>query len=99
MIALFVVARFAGDPDAAIVDMDYVTLHGVLSEAELALIEPVFEQFIHGGVPGMGRDFCDMSGPYDRKFEESHTTTRSTGRPFSAHWSLVEGQSRLQDAY
>lgn len=48
----------------------YVTLRGVVSEEELAAIEPEFARFIRGEVPGMGRDFCDMSGPYDRKFED-----------------------------
>lgn len=48
----------------------YVTLRGVLSEEEKAAIEPEFERFIRGEVPGMGRDFCDMSGPYGRKFED-----------------------------
>lgn len=48
----------------------YVTLRGVVCEEELAAIEPEFELFIRGAVPGMGRDFCDMSGPYDRKFED-----------------------------
>lgn len=48
----------------------YVTLRDVLTEDELAAIEPEFERFIRGEVAGMGRDFCDMSGPYDRKFED-----------------------------
>jgi len=48
----------------------YLVLSDVLSEAELAPIEAVFERFIHGQVPGMGRDFCDMSGPYGRAFED-----------------------------
>ncbi|WP_219893040.1 phytanoyl-CoA dioxygenase family protein [Aquisediminimonas profunda] len=48
----------------------YVTLRDVLTEEELAAIEPEFERFIRGEVPEMGRDFCDMSGPYDRKFED-----------------------------
>lgn len=48
----------------------YVTLRGVMTEEELAAIEPDFESFIRGEVAGMGRDFCDMSGPYDRKFED-----------------------------
>jgi ectoine hydroxylase-related dioxygenase (phytanoyl-CoA dioxygenase family) len=48
----------------------YVTLRAVLSEDELAMIEPEFERFIRGEVPGMGRDFCDMSGPYGRAFED-----------------------------
>jgi hypothetical protein len=48
----------------------YVTLRGVMAEAEIAALEPDFAAFIAGEVPGMGRDFCDMSGPYDRKFED-----------------------------
>lgn len=48
----------------------YVTLPAVMGEDELAVIEPQFERFIRGEVPGMGRDFCDMSGPYGRAFEE-----------------------------
>lgn len=48
----------------------YVTLGSVMSEEELAPIEGVFEQFITGQVADMGRDFCDMSGPYDRTFED-----------------------------
>lgn len=48
----------------------YLTLPDVVSEAELAEIERTFERFISGQVPGMGRDFCDMSGPYGRAFED-----------------------------
>lgn len=47
----------------------YVTLTEVLTEEELAQIEPTFDSFIRGEVPDMGRDFCDMSGPYGRAFE------------------------------
>jgi Phytanoyl-CoA dioxygenase (PhyH) len=48
----------------------YLTLPDVLSEAELGQVEPTFERFIGGQVAGMGRDFCDMSGPYGRAFED-----------------------------
>lgn len=48
----------------------YVMLRGVLTEEEIAAIEPTFESFIRGEVPDMERDFCDMSGPYGRKFED-----------------------------
>jgi phytanoyl-CoA hydroxylase len=48
----------------------YVTLYAVLSELELAEIEPEFERFMRGEVSRMGRDFCDMSGPYGRAFED-----------------------------
>lgn len=48
----------------------YLILPDVLTEAELAPLEAVFEGFIRGEVSGMGRDFCDMSGPYGRAFED-----------------------------
>ena len=48
----------------------YITLRGVMTEEELAPIDADFGRFIRGEVAGMGRDFCDMSGPYDRKFED-----------------------------
>ena len=48
----------------------YLVLPQVLTEAELAPLELVFERFIRGEVSGMGRDFCDMSGPYGRAFED-----------------------------
>lgn len=48
----------------------YVTLRGVMDDAELDEIGSVFDQFIRGEVADMGRDFCDMSGPYDRRFED-----------------------------
>jgi phytanoyl-CoA hydroxylase len=48
----------------------YVVLDDVISEEELAPIEKIYDQFMRGEVEGMNRDFCDMSGPYTRKFEE-----------------------------
>ena len=48
----------------------YLILPDVLRAAELEPIEAVFERFIRGQVSGMGRDFCDMSGPYGRAFED-----------------------------
>lgn len=48
----------------------YVLLEDVISESELAPLEEVYQQFMRGEVSGMGRDFCDMSGPYTRAFED-----------------------------
>jgi hypothetical protein len=48
----------------------YLVLPDVLTEAELLPLEATFERFIRGEVSGMGRDFCDMSGPYGRAFED-----------------------------
>jgi len=47
-----------------------ITLSDVMTEEELAPIEAHFQEFVTGQVAGMGRDFCDMSGPYDRSFED-----------------------------
>jgi hypothetical protein len=47
-----------------------LVLPDVVTEAELAPLEQVFGRFIRGEVTGMGRDFCDMSGPYGRAFED-----------------------------
>ncbi len=48
----------------------YIVVENVVSEAELAPIEAIYQQFMQGDVAGMGRDFCDMSGPYTRAFED-----------------------------
>jgi hypothetical protein len=48
----------------------YLVLPEVVSEAELGPLELTFERFMRGEVAGMGRDFCDMSGPYGRAFED-----------------------------
>jgi len=50
-------------------EQGYVVLDDVLSDAELLPIEALYEPFIRGEVPHMGRDLCDMSGPYTRRFE------------------------------
>lgn len=51
----------------------YLVIPDFLGEAELQSIERVFERFLKGDsklVEAMGRDFCDMSGPYDRAFAD-----------------------------
>ncbi len=48
----------------------FTILEDVLSEAEIANFEDTFNLFLHGRVVGMGRDLCDMSGPYDRAFRD-----------------------------
>ena len=63
----------------------YVTLRDVLTEAELAPLVAEFERFIRGEMPGMGRDFCDMSGPYDRKFEDFSLVNAVLPRKYQPH--------------
>ena len=52
-------------------DLGYIVLNDVLSEDEMAAIDPWFEHFISGKeMHRMGRDFCDMSQPYGTPFED-----------------------------
>lgn len=48
----------------------YLVLRQVVTAPELAAIDDVFDTFARGGVTGMGKDFCDMSGGLDRKPED-----------------------------
>lgn len=48
----------------------YIVLDDVITEEELAPIELIYDQFMRGEVLDMNRDFCDMSGPYTRAFED-----------------------------
>jgi len=41
-----------------------VTIPNVLSEAEIAEIEAVFDRFLSGEIPVPAKDFCDMSKPF-----------------------------------
>lgn len=48
----------------------YLVLRGFLSEQEIRPIEETYQRFLNGEISGMGRDLCDMSGPYSRPFDE-----------------------------
>lgn len=45
-------------------------LSNVLTEEEVVEIEKVFQQFLNRELPVPGKDFCDMSKPFDTPFEE-----------------------------
>ena len=47
-------------------DEGYVHLRGLLSAAELEEIAALYDRFVHQDIPVPGRDYCDMSGTYDR---------------------------------
>lgn len=63
----------------------FILLEQVMTEEELAPIEAEFERFIQGQVPDMGRDFCDMSGPYGRSFEEFSLVNAVLPRKYRPH--------------
>jgi ectoine hydroxylase-related dioxygenase (phytanoyl-CoA dioxygenase family) len=47
----------------------WVHLRGVLDESELAAIEATYERFLRREIVVPGRDFCDMTGDYERPAE------------------------------
>jgi hypothetical protein len=65
----------------------YLVLPDVVAETELLPLETTFQRFIQGRVTGMGRDFCDMSGPYERAFEDFNLINAVLPRRYDA--SLV----------
>ena len=48
----------------------YLVLREFLREEGIVPIEEVYQRFLHGQYENMGRDLCDMSGPYSRPFAE-----------------------------
>jgi ectoine hydroxylase-related dioxygenase (phytanoyl-CoA dioxygenase family) len=49
----------------------YIVIHDVLTEAEMADIDPWFDHFVAGKeAENMARDFCDMSQPYGTPLEK-----------------------------
>lgn len=48
----------------------YVHLRGVLSEQEVAALEPDYERFLRREIEVPDKDFCDMAGDYSRPVEE-----------------------------
>lgn len=48
----------------------WVTLPGFLAEAELRPLEDLYMRFLRREIPVRGRDYCDMTGEYDRPIED-----------------------------
>ncbi len=48
----------------------YLVINDFLSEEEMQPLEEYFQAFTTGQYENMGRDFCDMSGPYSRDVED-----------------------------
>lgn len=48
----------------------WVTLPGFLAEAELRPLEDLYMRFLRREIPVRGRDYCDMTGEYDKPIED-----------------------------
>jgi hypothetical protein len=51
-------------------EQGYLVLNDFLAESEVATLDDWFDHFVAGKQEGMGRDFCDMSQPYDTPVEQ-----------------------------
>lgn len=64
----------------------YLHLPDVLSEDEMAEIEDVYMRFLRREIPVTGRDFCDMSGDYDRPIEDYNIINVMLPRRYHEEW-------------
>jgi hypothetical protein len=55
---------------SAFAEHGWVHLPGFLTPAELAPLAQIYERCLRRDIPIPGRDYCDMTGSYDRKPEE-----------------------------
>ena len=64
----------------------YVHLEGVLSEDEIREVETVYMRFLRREISVAGRDFCDMSGSYERPIEEFNIINVMLPRRYFPEW-------------
>jgi ectoine hydroxylase-related dioxygenase (phytanoyl-CoA dioxygenase family) len=64
----------------------YVHLEGVLSDSELAEIESVYSRFLRREIAVPGKDLCDMSGDYDRAFDDFAIVNVMLPRKYHPAW-------------
>lgn len=64
----------------------WIHLQGVLSEEEVAEIERDYQRFLRREIEVPGKDFCDMSGGYDRPVEEFSIVNVMLPRRYHPAW-------------
>lgn len=64
----------------------FVHLRGVLSEPELCAIEADYQRFLEREIEVLGRDYCDMSGDYERSPDEFSVINIMLPRRYHPAW-------------
>ena len=64
----------------------YVRLPGFLNQTELAELERVYMKLLRRDIPVTGRDFCDMSGDYEKPVEEYALLNVMLPRRYHTPW-------------
>ena len=65
----------------------FVVLRGLLTEVEVAALEADYQRFLSRDIPVPGKDFCDMSGDYDRPVEEFALINVMLPRRYHPAWA------------
>lgn len=79
------------------VDQGFVHLRGVLTEAEVAEIEEVYDRFLRREIQVAGKDFCDMAGDYGRAPEDFSIVNVMLPRRYHPPWQGNVYERRTQD--
>ena len=72
------------DQRTAFAERGWAHLPGLLSQDEVAALREVYMRLLRREIPVAGRDYCDMTGEYDRPVEE-YLPVRDWGKPGNVH--------------
>jgi hypothetical protein len=75
----------------------FVHLPGVLTEAEVAEIEVVYDRFLRREIEVPGKDYCDMAGDYGRRPEDFSIVNVMLPRRYYPAWQGNVFERRTQD--
>jgi hypothetical protein len=75
----------------------FVHLPGVLTEAEVAELEVVYDRFLRREIEVPGKDYCDMAGDYGRRPEDFSIVNVMLPRRYYPAWQGNVFERRTQD--
>src|SRR6478736_3122625 len=64
----------------------FVHLRGLLSDAEVAELEVVYDRFLRREIEVAGKDYCDMAGDYGRAPEDFSIVNVMLPRRYHPEW-------------
>lgn len=71
---------------SAFAEQGFVRLAGVLTEAEVAQVEVVYDRFLRREIEVPGKDYCDMAGDYGRQPDDFSIVNVMLPRRYHPEW-------------
>jgi phytanoyl-CoA hydroxylase len=71
---------------SAFAEQGFVRLAGVLTEAEVAQVELVYDRFLRREIEVPGKDYCDMAGDYGRQPDDFSIVNVMLPRRYHPEW-------------